>query len=181
MGVTGALSLAGAAMSAYGSIQQGQAEKAQAEANAAIYEAQVKNIKEAQKITAGQYRTKEQMLRGQATVNAARNGVKISGTTASSISQSIMELEMDNSYEQYNLQLKKYNAYSNAELERYKGKQAMSNAYLNAGKTALNASVDYYSKYWKGGNTANKNLLSGGVDYSSTATVKGQQNYFPIA
>ena len=55
MGVTAALSLGSAAMSAVGSISQGIAENKQAQQNAAIYEAQAQNIREAQKITAEQY------------------------------------------------------------------------------------------------------------------------------
>ena len=156
MGVTGAMNFADAAMSIagtatniYGSIQQGRAERTQAEANAQIYEAQAKNIKEAQKITDRQYRTRADVLRGQATTTAARNGLKISGTTASSISQSIMQLQMDNSYEQYNLKVQQHNAYSNAILERYQGKMAYTNGLMRAGNSALNASVNFMDKYWK--------------------------------
>lgn len=186
MGVTAALMAGSAAMSAVGSIQQGMAEKRQAEANAQIYEAQAKNIREAQKITAGQYRTKANVLRGQATATAAKGGLKISGTTASSISQSIMELQMDNSYEQYNLEVQRQNAFNNAALERYKGRQAMRNGFMEAGSTALKAGIDYHDKYWKGSNgfknpfTKNKKL-SGGIDYSNNAIIKGEQGYFPIA
>ena len=152
MGVTGALSLIGTAASAAGSISKGMAENATAQANAQIYEAQARNIQEQQKIVAGQYRTKANVLRGQAVTSAARGGLKISGTTANSISQSIMQLQMDNSYEQYNLQVQKQNAYSNARLQRMQGKQALIGGYMEAGKTALSAGTDYYSKYWKGSN-----------------------------
>lgn len=150
MGVTGALSLLSTAVSAYGSYQQGKAEQAQAEANAQIYEAQAKNIKEAQKITEEQYRSKANVLRGQAAASAARAGLRISGTTANSISQSIMQLQMDNSYEQFNLQAKRQEAYSNAALQRYQGKVAYSNGLFKAGSTALSGASDFYNKYWKG-------------------------------
>lgn len=179
MGVTGALSLAGAAMSAAGSISQGMAQKATAEANAQIYEAQARNIAEAKKITAGQYRTKVNVLRGQATATAARNGLRISGTTANSISQSIMQLQMDNSYEQYNLELKRQNAFRNAELERYQGKQAFTSSLMKAGSTALNAGVDYYGKYWKNTGTAKtswnfgKTKLSGGLPTTNKQIIQG--------
>lgn len=150
MGVVGALQLAGAAISAYGSYQQGQAEKSVAEANAQIYEAQARNIQEAKKITAGQYRTQANQLRGKAVTNAARGGLKISGSTANSISQSIMELQMDNAYEQFNLETKRQEAFSNAAMQRFQGKQAARAGLLNAGVTALSAGKDFYSKYWKG-------------------------------
>lgn len=150
MGVVGALQLAGAALSAYGQYQQGQAEKSVANANAQIYEAQARNIAEAKKITAGQYRSKANVLRGEATAKAARGGVKISGSTANSISQSIMELQMDNAYEQFNLETKRQEAFSNAAMQRFQGRQAAKAGLMNAGVTALSAGKDFYSKYWGG-------------------------------
>lgn len=186
MGVTAALSLGGAALSAVGSIQEGFTQKRTAEANAQIYEQQAKNIATAQKITAEQYRTKANVLRGEATATAARNGVRISGTTANSISQSIMQLQMDNSYQQYNLQVKKQEAYNNAALQRFQGKQAMMNGLMKAGSTALTAGSEYYDKYWKGNSpltwakgqinkfkSRNTTKLSGGFDYTNNAVVNG--------
>jgi hypothetical protein len=175
-GVTAALTLGSAALSAYGSYQKGKAEKEQAEANAQIYDAQAKNIREAQKITAGQFRTQGNVLRGQATADAARNGLKISGTTASSISQSIMQLQMDNAYQQFNLEAKRINAMNNAALQRYQGKMAYRNGLMEAGKTALTAGIDYKNKYWKGFNNpfSKKERLSGGFDISNEALFYGQ-------
>lgn len=155
MGVMGAMNIAGAVMNIAGSISQGYAEKSQAEANAAIYEAQARNIGEAQKITASQYRTKANVLRGTATANAARSGLKISGSTANSISQSITQLQIDNSYEQYNLALKKHDAYSNAVLQRLQGKQAFTRGLIGAGISALESGRNYYEKYWNGASNSN--------------------------
>lgn len=170
MGVTGAITAMGAVSSLasmYGSYQQGKAEQATAEMNAqiaesnvAVLEAQQRNIKEAQKITDRQYRTQADVLRGQATTTAARNGLKISGTTASSISQSIMQLQMDNSYEQFNykmkshsLEMEKHNAYREAIMQRYKGKMAYTNGMMKAGTTALEMGSNYFSKYWSNDKT----------------------------
>lgn len=179
-GITAALTIGSAALSAVGSISQGIAANKQAEANAQIYEAQAKNIAEAQKITASQYRTKENQLRGKAIANAARSGLKISGSTANSISQSIMQLQMDNSYEQFNLQTQKINAYNNAELQRYQGRQALTKGFINAGTTALNAGSDYYNKYWGGTSKikTNRKLLSGGIDTSNSSLITGPTSAF---
>lgn len=170
MGVATAItSLIGTAASLYGGFQQasavkaqGAADKAQAEANAAVYEAQAKNIREAQKITDSQYRSKANVLRGTATTNAARSGLKISGTTASSISQSIMALQMDNAYEQHNLEIKRINALSDASNQRTQGQlaylQAKSNAgtiKMNAMSSALSSASDWYDKYWKSSGSSN--------------------------
>lgn len=175
MGVVGALQLAGAAISAFGQYQQGQAEKSVANANALIYEKQAQNINEAKKITAGQYRTKANVLRGQAVTNAARGGLKISGTTANSISQSITELQMDNAYEQFNLQTKRQEALSNAAMQRFQGKQAAKAGLMNAGVTALSAGKDFYSKYW-GGSAAQTwfngqaNKIKNGISWGKLAS-----------
>ena len=172
MGVTGALSLGSAAMSAVGSIAQGMQQNQQAKANAQIYEQQAQNIKTAQQITAEQYRTKQNVLRGQATATAARNGVKISGSTANSISQSIMQLQMDNSYEQYNLEVQRQKAFSNAALQRYQGRNALMSGFMNAGSTALKAGIDYRDKYWK---PKDNNQIQNGTRLSGGFSTTNQQ------
>lgn len=139
---TTAILATAAAVGAASSIAQGYGQKKQAEANAQIYDAQAKNIATAQGITAGQYRTKQNLLQGEAVTNAARGGIKISGSTANSISQSIMQLQLDNSYEQYNLQVQKQQALDNARMQRYAGRQAVMNGYLKAGQTALMAGAN---------------------------------------
>ena len=161
--LTGAVGLAGGLASAFGSYQQGKAEQDIANANAQIYEAQAKNIKSAQEITAGQYRTKANVLRGQAITTAARQGIKISGTTANSISQSIMQLQMDNSYQQFNYEVQKQNAYNNAILQRYQGQMARANGMMKAGQTALSASTNYFDKYWKASDTQGITTWAKGV------------------
>ena len=163
MGVTAALSLAGIATNLIGGLQQASAQKAQGEvermqanANAATYEAQAKNIKEAQKITDRQYATKANVLRGTATANAARSGLKISGSTANSISQSIMQIQMDNAYEQHNLEMKRQNALLDASNMRAQGqlaylqaKQQASATRMGAFTSALSSAADWKDKYWK--------------------------------
>lgn len=186
--VTGTLGLVGGLASAFGSYQQGKAEQEQAEINAQIYEKQAQNIKEAQKITDRQFRTQANVLRGQAVTTAARNGVRVSGTTANSISQSIMQLQMDNSYQQFNLEVEKHNAYSNAILQRYQGNMARANGLAQAGSTALTAGTNYFRNYWKSSDTNNtltwakgmKNKitsrgvkLSGYNDVSNNAIISG--------
>lgn len=189
MGVaTGLLSLAGSAISAYGQYQEGkvammqaqaeniqaQTQNIQAETNAQIYEAQAANIEEAKKIVESQYRTKTDVLRGEAVTNAARGGLKISGTTANSISQSIMQLQMDSTLEKYNLNMEKQRALTNAADQRLKGKQylfegqqalyrgklARSQANMGAFKTVLSAGKDYYDKYWGQTSSSGNNTLS---------------------
>ena len=168
MGVLGAITAVSGIVSAGSSIAGGIAEKNAAERNAQIYEAQAANIQaqaaniqaqqrnvDAQKsIVAGQYRTKQTQFKGEAVANAARAGVKISGSVAQSISQSITQLQIEQSYEQYNLDVQKYNlqvqkqqALDEAAFQRRRGRQALLSGFMNAGTTALNSAGSYYSKY----------------------------------
>lgn len=170
MGVAAAVvSAIGTAANLYGGFQeakavkaQGAADQAQAEANAAIYEAQAKNIQEAQKITDSQFRTNANLLKGTAITNAAKSGLKISGSTANSISQSILALQMDHAYERHNLEIKRVNALNDASEQRMQGQlaylQAKSDASsikLNSMASALSSASDWYDKYWKSSGSSN--------------------------
>lgn len=143
------LSLGAAAIQGIGQISQGFAENKQAQINAQIYEAQAKNIQAQGRILARQYGTKASQLEGKAITTAARGGLKISGSVASSISQSMEQLALDESYEQYNLSVQKQQALDNARLQRYKGKYSVVGGMINAGNTLLTTGKDYYNKYYK--------------------------------
>lgn len=171
MGVLGALTAVTAVAGATSQIMTGVAEKNAADKNAEIFEAQAANIQSQKNIVAGQYRTKTSQLRGEAVTRAARQGVKISGSVAQSISQSITELNIEQSYQQYNLSVQKQEALDNAAYQRYQGRQALRSGFMNAGTTLLSSSSNYYSKYWKNtpSTTSTKGLLSGGFDTSNRA------------
>lgn len=143
------LSVGAAAFKGIGQVATGFAENKQAQINAKIYEAQAQNIQAQGRILAGQYRTKANQLQGQAVTTAARGGLKISGSVASSISQSMEQLALDESYEQYNLSVQRQQALDNARLQRYKGRHAIMGGLVNAGDTLLTAGKDYYNKYYK--------------------------------
>lgn len=168
MGVLGALTAATAVAGVTSQLVTGVVEKNAADRNAKIFEAQAANIQSQKNILASQYRTKTSQLRGEAVTRAARQGVKVSGSVAQSISQSITELNIEQSYQQYNLSVQKQEALDNAAYQRYQGRQALISGLINAGTTLLSSSSDYYSKYWKN-TTSTKGLLSGGIDTSNRA------------
>lgn len=164
MGVTGALMAGAGLMSVVGNISQGVNERNQAEANAAmydqqaaIYQMQANSVNTQKQILAGQYGTKQTQLRGKAINLAASQGLKISGSTAASISQSISELQLEQSYQQYNLDVEKaqylansQNALNAAESQRNKGRAAMRAGMLKAATSALSTGTDIYSNYFGG-------------------------------
>lgn len=162
--------LIGAGLKSIGQIVGGFQENQQAQVNAQIYEAQAKNIEAQRSIVASQYRTKAEVLEGKAVTTSARNGVKISGSTALSISQSLEQLMLDESYQQYNLKIEKQKALDNARLQKYKGQQAIFQGLVGGTSTLLTAGQDYANKYWK--NNKKQNLLSGGFDISNQAVLE---------
>ena len=153
------MGLVGAGLSAVGQIVSGFQQNQQAQVNAQIYEAQARNIDAQRNIIAGQYRTKAELLEGKAIATAGRSGVKISGSTAMSISQSLEQLMLDESYQQYNLKVEKQKALDNARLQRYQGKQAIFKGLVGGASTILTAGQNYASKYW---GTDTSNLPMGG-------------------
>jgi hypothetical protein len=169
MGVLGAITAVSGIVSAGSSIAGGIAEKNAAERNAQIYEAQAaniaaqeQNVQAKKNIVAGQYRNKQAALKGTAVTTAAHAGVKVSGSVAQSISQSITQLQIEQSYKQYNLDVERYNlqvqrqqALDEAAFQRKKGRQALLSGFMNAGTTALSSAGSYYSKYWNNGTNGN--------------------------
>ena len=167
MGVTAALMAGAAVLSATSQIQAGRSEKNTAEQKARLFEAQAANIQTQKNITARQYRNASAMLEGQAVTRAARQGVKISGSTAQSISQSLTQLGIEESYDQYNLNMQKYQALDQARYQRSQGRQSLTGNLLNAGATALSAGSGIHSKYWKSSPSSSGQMLSGGFDLSN--------------
>lgn len=138
-----------AIMESAGNFLQGIQEIHQAKLNAQIYEAQARNIETQKSILAGQYRTKAEVLEGNAIAKAGRSGVKVTGSTALSISQNLEQLMLDESYQQYNLSVQKQKALDNAKYERYKAKTSFIKSWWGGSSTLLMAGKNYADKYWK--------------------------------
>ena len=143
------LSMGGLALETVGQVTQGFMANKQAQVNAQIYEAQVKNIQAQKQVLSMQYARKANQLEGEAIANAGRGGVKISGSVASSISRNMEQLAIDESIEQYNLSIEKQKALDNAKFQRYQGRSAIMNGMYNAGSNLLSKGADVYNKYYK--------------------------------
>ena len=176
MAVTTALMIGATAVGALSSIATGIQENKQAEINSKIYNAQAQNIATQKDILSGQYMTKQRELEGSAVTNAARGGLKISGSTAKSISNSIMALQMDRSYQVYNLEVQRQQALDNARFQREKGKQALMSGFLKAGTSALSAGAGYFGGQWgnfTGFNGFGGTKLSGGTSFTNQSLISG--------
>ena len=133
------MSLVGSIGGGVSSIIGGFSQKAAAESNAAAYYAQAQNIQTQKGILARQYGVQGSLLEGQAVTTAARQGIKNSGTVASSISASLTELNLQKGYELYNLEVQRVQAMNNARYQEYAGKMALTQGFFNAAGSAFSA------------------------------------------
>ena len=150
-------------------------EKYTAESNANAYRAQAQNIGVQQGITARQYGTYENVLQGQAVTTAARQGVKVSGTVASSISRSLTALNLDKGYKLYNLEVEKTKAINNAKYQDWVADTALVRGFFSSTASALGSAGS--SNLFSGGKQTTTNVngvkMSGGTDFSNATMVSG--------
>ena len=140
-----------------------------AEYNAKILENEAQNIESQKNIVKSQYRNKAAALSGEGGAIAARAGIKLTGSTANSISQSLTQLGMDRSYELYNLEVEKNNALNEAAWQKNQKKQAGLSLLFGLPTTALDTGSTYYSRFGGG----NKGTITGytpNITSSSTQT-----------
>lgn len=169
MGVTGALTAAGTIASAGSQIAQGVSAKRTAEQNARIFDAQAQNIAIQKEITTSQYRTQKSRVAGSTAAIAGASGVKFSGSVASSVSQSLYQLGLDESYARFNLEVQRRQALQNASLQRYQGNAALTSGIMKAGTTALIGGASIYGKYGDKVSSTFKGVPTGftpSVDYT---------------
>lgn len=129
--------VAGGALAAGGSVMSGVSQYQAGKSNAKAYKQQANAILAQQQNVASQYRAKGVQVAGQAVTSAARGGLKIKGTVAESINQSLTNLEVDKTYEMYNLEVQRVNALNSAKMSKYQGRQALFSSVLSGAGSAL--------------------------------------------
>ena len=148
----GAAFAAMAGLQVMSSIGQGQQAKSTAKFQAQQYQLQVKQLEQEKKILAEQYQTKRQQLVGELTHKAAKSGVKLSGSVADSLSQSLTELGLEESRQKYNISMNQVNANYASKMAKVQGRLAQINSWMGAGTTALSSYMTY-NQYWGSGNS----------------------------
>lgn len=111
------------------------------------YKLQSQQLELQKDIITDQYRTQRNQLQGTAIARAGHSGVKVSGSVAQSISTSLTEMGMEESYKKFNI---------NMELNNIRYKQGMANIssknalVQNMSKTAISALGNYatYQQFW---------------------------------
>ena len=169
------MQIIGAAASFTSGMMNAFGEKYTAESNANAYRAQAQNIGVQQGITARQYGSYENVLQGQAVTTAARQGVKVSGTVASSISRSLTALNLDKGYKLYNLEVEKTKAINNAKYQDWVADTALVRGFFSSTASALGSAGS--SNLFSGGKQTTTNVngvkMSGGTDFSNATMVSG--------
>jgi len=152
----GALFAVSAGMQAASSIGQAIQARSNAKIQARQYGLQIAQLEQEKKILTEQYEAKRQQLTGSLTAKAAASGVKLSGSVADSLSQSIMELGLEESRQKYNISMNQVNAAYNQKASKIAGKYALISGLTGAATNAL-SSYATYQYYWGSGDNKGAN------------------------
>ena len=133
------------AMAAYSQIQQGKASaasaKRQGEYNAQVYEQQAEMIAQKQKLEAHQWNRKISQIHAATTARTAQKGFGMSGSPLAVMVDNETQLQLDKSIGNYNLEIQRRYALSEAANQRYMGGEqarlAKMTGYSNAFSTML--------------------------------------------
>ena len=126
-----------------GAYDQYKASKEQAKQ----YNLQSQQLELQKDIISDQYRTKRNQLQGTAIAKAGHSGLKVSGSVAQSISTSLTELGMEESYKKFNIDMERNNLDYQAKVTKARGKQQLMSSLLNTGATAL-GNYATYQTFW---------------------------------
>lgn len=137
--VTSGAQIAGAGISAYGALQQSKLEQQGYEYNAALADLQAKEAVQAGEITQEEITSQEDYLKGEQEAAYAKSGVTMSGSPLDVMLQSATNFEFDKSIERYNTAVQVSRDQSQAQLDRFYGKQARSAGKVKALTTLLGA------------------------------------------
>lgn len=147
---------AGAAFAAFAGMQvmsnvgQGIQAKANGKIQSKQYGIQIAQLEQQKKILAEQYAEKRTQLEGSITAKAAAGGVKLSGSVADSLSQSLMDLGLEESRQKYNISMSQNNAAYNQKMAKIQGRLGLVSGLMGAGTSAL-SSYATYDHYWGSG------------------------------
>lgn len=148
MGATlGILGLAGTALQIGSSLWNAHETRQNAKSEIKQLQLQQAQIERQRANLADQYVDKRTQLIGNVNAVAGHNGVRVSGSVANSLNESLTQMNIEEAQNDYNLQLDK----QTSEMQEKNAKRTKKYAYLNgilqAGSTALQG-ISTYDKYW---------------------------------
>lgn len=147
------LGAASATMQAIGGNQQANAYKQKAAFDASVYEQQASMITEQKKLSDYQYNRAAAKMRGSVVAHTAGAGFTMSGSPLAIMIDNETQMLLDHAVENYNYDVQRYFALSQAGAARMEGAQkaslARTTGYANAFTTLLNTGASAYSVYGK--------------------------------
>ena len=143
----GALFAAGTVLSVGSQLMGAYANKKASKYERQQYALQAEQLEIKKGILTDQYRQKRQKLQGDAVAMAAANGVKVSGSVAESISNSLTQLGLEESRQKFNLDMEKANLAYEAKMSKANAKSKFLASLLNAGVSGMKGYATY-DKYW---------------------------------
>lgn len=150
----GALFAAGTALSVYGQYTSARAQKNALNEQAASFAREQQILEVQQQITDNQYSDKRRQVVGAYEAAAGHGGVKLTGSVAESLSQSLEQLNMEQAYAKFDNQMSIISANASANAARRNASAAMTAGYINMGATALQGAAT--SMYYWGGSSSGK-------------------------
>jgi len=128
---------AGTAVSAYGSVRQGQATAKAAQAAAQLNEIQAQQADQQSQREAQAFRRRFAIEQGANIASAGAAGLSMSGSTLSLFEQNFAEGELEAANIRYNGLVQKSNAITSASMNRAMGSNARTAGYISAAGTVL--------------------------------------------
>lgn len=148
----GALLIAGGVLSAASSIYAGQAQSAAYKEEAQKYAREQRVLEIQQAITDANYEDQKRQVAGGYSAAAAHSGVKMSGSVAESLSQSLEALSIEQEYARFDNQQAIIAARENQAAAKRNAKTAKIAGYIN-GAASLLSTAGTYEAYYGGGST----------------------------
>lgn len=138
------LGLIGTAISAVGSIAQGQQAAASADAQARAYEQQAVADQQAAAFEGQRERRRQELLQANARAQVGASGVALSGSPSEVLAANAREGELDIQAIRYSSQLRQNNLRTQADISRFQGKQAKTAGYINAASSVVSGLSNLY-------------------------------------
>ncbi len=162
----GALFAAGTALSVYGQYTSARAQRNALNEQAASFAREQQILEVQQQITDNQYSDKRRQVVGAYEAAAGHGGVKLTGSVAESLSQSLEQLNMEQAYAKFDNQMSIISANASASAARRNGSAAMTAGYINMGATALQGAAT--SMYYWGSPSSNGQTTNGQTSQKKT-------------
>lgn len=162
----GALLIAGGVLSAASSIYAGESQYKAYKEEAKKYAREQRVLEIQQAITDANYEDQKRQVAGGYSAAAAHSGVKMSGSVAESLSQSLEALSIEQEYARFDNQQAIIAARENQKAMKRNAKAARIGGYINGAASLLSAAGEYGAHYGggsTGGSSAGGNSTGGSV------------------